>query len=694
MSRSSAPPPVSERPDVTGIHVARVLIDSPLPQLDRLFDYSIPAHLAEFVLEGVRVRVPLRSAGRLVEAYVVETLTIDEPPRPLSELDDVVSSVPLLPRRLYDLTRRVADRAAGAASDIVRLVVPRRLVRVEKAWIAAPAPEVPVVDDASAAWSRASLDAFPGLVDAIAGGARIALDAPPRPVWAPHRADEDPPRDPLTVGEWSVLLGAAAVSTLREGRSAIIVTPDHRDQGQVEEVLARMAPADSIVRWDARQTPAERYRGFLRASADAPCIVVGNRSAVYAPVADLGLTAIWNDGDPLLAEPLAPYVHARDAALVRRELEGSALLFAGHTRSTDVERLVSIGWVRDLPAARRTSPRVILTAPGSAEAPSARIPSAAFQAVRAGLADGPVLVQVARPGFAPVLVCAECRSPARCATCSGPLHVRRAGALPTCRWCGRGARGWRCGHCDSDRFRLASAGSERTADELGRAFPDTRVIIADGAHPVLRVDAAPALVVATRGAEPIAEGGYRAILLLDGERMLLADALRIGESCVRWWSDAAALADPGSPVHLVGVVGPAARAVATWTQPAYARSELVDRVALRLPPAVRTAVVEGDEAAVVQALTTLREEVAAVSPDDILGPVAIPPDERTAPGAASDSPGMRALVRFDVSAGPAVAATLRSTVVADALRARKSARGRSRPRNTLRVRLDDPDPEI
>src|SRR3546814_4900905 len=120
---------------------------------------------------------------------------------------------------------------------------------------------------------------------------------------------------------------------------------------------------------------------------------------------------------------------------------------------------------------------------------------------------------------------------------------------------------------------MASSGTERTADELGRAFPGVRVIVSDGAHPVAEVDSRPALVVATRGAEPFAPGGYTAVVLLDGERMLLSEALHIGEDCLRWWSNAAALAAPGAPVHLVEVTGPVARALATWTPPSYARSE-------------------------------------------------------------------------------------------------------------------------
>jgi primosomal protein N' (replication factor Y) len=254
-----------------------------------------------------------------------------------------------------------------------------------------------------------------------------------------------------------------------------------------------------------------------------------------------------------------------------------------------------------------------------------------------------------------------------------------------CGWCGRTALGWTCPHCSSTKVRFASSGSERTADELGRAFPHTRVIIADGDHPVTHVDAKPALVVATRGAEPVAEGGYRAVLLLDGDRMLLADALRIGESCLRWWSNAAALAAPGAPVHLVGVTGPAARALATWTQPAYARAELASRAPLLMPPTVRVATVTGTNTGVRRAIDGVRAAAAHLSADAVLGPVPV----------EGDTPAVRALVRFDYADGRAVAEALRAAVVAEALSGRRNPKTAGpRVRNTLRVRVDVPDPEL
>ncbi|MGP3536725.1 primosomal protein N' [Microbacterium sp. RD1] len=656
---------------MTARRIARVLLDSPLPQLDRLFDYVVPVGVD--VVAGARVRVPLRSAGRMIEGYAVEIAEESDFERPLSEIDAVVSLVAVLPERLYTLARRVADRAAGSASDVLRLAIPKRMVRAEKAWLAAEAPVAPALAAEARAAADVALQGYPGLADAIAAGERIALDAPPHP--APG----------LAVGAWAELFAAAAARTLATGRSVILVTPDYRDQAQLERALTERVPPEAVVRDDADQSGPARYAQYLRMLDDAPCIVVGRRSAVYAPVR-AGLVAVWDDGDPLLAEPLSPGVHARDAALVRQELEGSALLLAGHTRTTDVQRLVEIGWVKDVPASRRVSPRVVLSATREGERGS-RVPSAAFQAARKAVTSGPVLVQVSRPGYAPSLVCAECRRPARCAFCAGPLRASRPGVTPTCGWCGRAAHGWTCPHCQAQTLRMASSGSERTADELGRAFPGVRVLIADGAHPLTEVDDRPALVVATRGAEPIAHGGYRAVVLLDGERMLLSEALRIGEDCLRWWSNAAALARPGAPVHLVGVAGPVARALATWTQPAYARGELAVRSPLHMPPSVRLATVSGAPKAVDEALASLRSDVPDLPADAVLGPVPA--------GTDADDPAVRALVRFEYGLGRPVADSLRAAVVADAVRVRASSRRKGpRPRNTLRVRLDIPEPDL
>src|SRR5690606_34527160 len=105
--------------------------------------------------------------------------------------------------------------------------------------------------------------------------------------------------------------------------------------------------------------------------------------------------------------------------------------------------------------------------------------------------------------------------------CEGPLRQGSARSPASCAWCGALAVGWTCTTCEGTRMRTVGVGATRTADELGRAFPGTKVVLADGERQILDVGNEPALVIATRGAEPVAAGGYRAVLLLDGERMLI-----------------------------------------------------------------------------------------------------------------------------------------------------------------------------
>jgi primosomal protein N' (replication factor Y) len=656
--------------------IARVLIDSSLPQLDKLFDYRIPDAVQAEAVAGVRVRVPLRSAGRIADGFIVETTDSVSHAGVLSELDSVVSPVRMLAPEVWALARRVADRAAGNASDVIRLAVPKRQVRVEKAWLAAQeqSPAEPV--------SAAEFRDYDGqrLGAAIESGQRLAIDAIPRVVRLP---------DGSWVGQWATTMAAAATRSLALGRPAILAVPDYRDQEQLMAALAAVLPPDRIVRLDARQSNPDRYRAVLACLGELPLAIVGNRSVVYAPGRNLGLIAVWDDGDPLHAEPLSPYVHVRDAALVRQEQQGCALLFLGHTRSTEVQRLVELGWVESAGPERSYLPRVIPTAqqvPENGPMGEARIPSTAWREARSALDSGPVLVQVARPGYAPRLLCEGCRQGARCLRCDGPLGMRTPRSTPSCGWCGALAAEWSCQNCGGRRYRLSGAGASRTAEELGRAFPGVRVVVADGERPIMTVSEQPALVIATRGAEPIAAGGYRAVLLLDGDRMIARESLRVGEDCLRWWANAIALAAEGAPSILVGVGGSLAVALATWRLPDYARSELNDRRRLRFPPAVRVATLAGPTEVVEKAIASipgLTSIPGLNSADsrviDVLGPV------------ETEDGNVRSIVRFDYADGAAVATALRAEIIRGATGRRTAIAGTGyqAPMPKLKVRFDD-----
>jgi primosomal protein N' (replication factor Y) len=326
---------------------------------------------------------------------------------------------------------------------------------------------------------------------------------------------------------------------------------------------------------------------------------------------------------------------------------------------------------------------------------AARVPGVAFEAARQALAaDRPVLVQVPRRGYLPAVACARCREPARCRHCHGPLGIpagtEDTPSPPTCRWCGRPDTNHRCPACGSPRLRATVVGSGRTSEELGRAFPQTVVRSSGGGSPVLaHVPAGPALVVATPGAEPVADGGYGAALLLDGAALLARPELRAAEETVRRWFAAAALVRPGPDGGRVVVVAEssvaAVQALVRWDPAAHAGAELDARTELGLPPAVRMAALDGDPDALRGLLDVLRlpDTGEGEADAEVLGPVELPVGTRL-PGADERTErAERCLVRVPRRAGRALATELAAAV------ATRSARKESVP---VRVLLDPQDP--
>lgn len=652
--------------------VARVVLDSPLPQLDRLFDYRVPAEFEDDCVPGVRVKVPLRTGARMSDAYVVEVLEEGGYPGELSAIETLVSPVPVLAPEIWKLARAVSDRAAGVASDVLRLAVPTRQVRAEKAWLAR---------DTSAVPPAVVAPSVTGYGDGVLEGV-LAKDGRAAVAAVPHPVDLGSADEPVWVPGWAATLAQAAARTLATERSAVIAVPDFRDVMDLERALHALVPVERVVRFDAKQTNGQRAKALLQARTH-PVVAIGNRTAMYAPADDLGLIAMWDDGDQSFIEPRAPYVHTRDVALVRAAQSGAALLFAAHARSTDVQRLVELQWLEDVVPYRQLVPNVIPTAQQvNADGPAAqaRIPSSAWRAAREASRTGPVLVQVANPGFGTGLVCADCGERAHCRVCGGPLGSPTHGAVPQCRFCGALAVGYRCPTCGGGKLKPVGQGAQRTADELGRAFPGTRIIVADGLRPIDEVPAKPAVVVATRGAEPSTPGGYACVLLLDGERMLAREGLRVQEEVLRFWTNAAAKGAPGAEVYLVGIGGRLATAMALWQLDGPAHDELVDRRELLFPPAVRVATLTGTEQAVTAAVEALGD--APVGP--VLGPV---PVDDPVPGT------VRAIVRFPYAHGTEVAATLKAEVIRRSSTRRVLPGGdKRRAAPALRARLDDAEP--
>jgi primosomal protein N' (replication factor Y) (superfamily II helicase) len=644
--------------------VARVAVDVPLAHLDRPFDYLVPADLDEAVAPGSRVRV--RFAGQLLDAVVLERTATSGHDGRLSFVERSVSAEPVLDAEVARLARAVADRWAGSLSDVLRLALPPRHARVEAEPRPAAAPLPPAPD--TAGWAR--YGAGPAWLRAVGEG-KVA-----RAVWSA-----------LPGEDWPARVAEAVAAALAGGRGALAVVPDRGDLARLDAALAASLGPGRHVALAAELGPAERYRRWLAVRRGAVRAVVGTRAATFAPVADLGLVVVWDDGDDLHAEPRAPYPHARDVLVLRAHLTGAAALLGGFARTAEAQSLVESSWAHEVVAeravVRAAAPRVLPVGddvererdPG---ARAARLPSLAWRTAREALAAGaPVLVQVPRRGYLPALACARCRAPAHCTHCHGPLAATSGHAVPACRWCGRPAGVWRCPECGHPALRAVVVGAGRTAEELGRAFPGVPVRISGGAggarangRPgavLATVPARPALVVATPGAEPVADGGYGAALLLDGWALLTRPDLRAAEEALRRWANAAALVRPAAAGGrvVVGADGglPVVQALVRWDPGGYAARELAERAELGFPPATRFASLTGAPAAIADLLAAARLPAGA----DQLGPV--PVDQETE----------RLLIRVPRAAGPELARALHDAAAV------RSARKAPDP---VRVQLD------
>ncbi len=610
--------------------VARVLVDVPLAHLDRPFDYAVPAAMHEGVRPGVRVKV--RFAGQDLDGFVVARTDTSDHPGALAPLRRLVSDEQVLSPALAALADDLAERYAGSRSDVLRLAVPPRHATTEQQPSTA-APPLGELPPPPAGWT----------------------DHPHAAAYLGHLRDGGSPRavwGAVPGADWPAMVAHAAAETYAAGRGVLICVPDGKDVARVERALAdRLGPGHHVA-LTAGRGPAARYREFLAVSRGARRVVVGTRAAAFAPVHDLGLIVLWDDGDDLHAEPRAPYPHVRETLLLRAAREHAAVLVGGFARSVESAYLVRTGWAHELDPDRGALRRAVtVSVTGATEweldrdplARSSRMPRQVHDVVARALERGPVLVQTPRLGYVTALACERCRTPARCAVCHGPLVLHGPTEPPSCRWCGTADPAWACVECGHRGLRAPVLGDARTAEELGRAFPGVRVLTSSGERVLAETDDDRAIVVATPGAEPVARDGYAAVVLLDTWLLLGRTDLRTDEEALRRWANAVGLVRPGGQAVVVGdPAHPAIQALVRWDPGGFAERESAQRQEAHLPPASRLATIVGEAGAVDDAVTLLAAPEAA----EVLGPVDVGDEES------------RVVVRVPRAQGPALSRAL------------------------------------
>jgi primosomal protein N' (replication factor Y) len=630
-----------------GHNVARVAFDSPLPQLNRLFDYAIPEHLADQISLGCVVGVTFNRSPKPIAAYVVDLLEKSAFAGELSPVASVISQRQLLTPAIYSLAQAVADRQAVALGDVLRAAIPARAVRVDNSW-QPPAERENVPGHSDGELKMSSNGATTALVAKLSRPAVIQRDS----VYAPS---------------WFFDVFDRVNQVTSAGASCIVCLPDFRDIDRVVAFLAQQSPSLLLNVYAGDATPSERYARHLLAASGISQVVIGARSSLYTPLPNVGEIIVWDDEDQSHYDQASPYISSRELALLRQRVESSNLTFLSHARSVATERLVEIEYLQEIVQPLRPTVAFSET--------EARLDSLAYNTIREGLKKGPVLVQVAGLGQATGLYCASCSRRATCQHCGGGLWLD-AQKRAVCRVCSGFNLSSSCQSCGGEERRMGRAGATRTAEELGKTFPGIRVVESVAESDIGQIGKKPQIVVSTPGVEPLATEGYSAVVILDAKISLGRDTLNALDDSIRIWANAIALGSTESNAAIIGISGELGSTLATWQLGAIAKQELEERRALGFPPAARVASASGSKTL----LESLRQAVSDVAQVRILGlsEISIPGESRRE---------HRLIFTFAYAVTAQVVEVLNAFILKSSGQVRTSNSGRNR--RPVTIKLDD-----
>lgn len=522
--------------------VARVWVDSGVFHLDQPYDYYIPQELSEITHVGSRVQVPFN--GREVEGLILERSEKPVIGGALKTITKVMSVYPVATKTSLKLLELVAQRWIANPFDIAKSAIPPRVASVDKKIFG----ELNQVDSTNRTRGIHSFIAFDPIIPA------------------------------------SIQLGALASRALRSG-SVLIIAPDESDIDSIcEDLEERDLP---FIRLDSSQSRAIRYENYLRAMRIKKTIVIGARGAVFTPVQDLSMILVFKEGSYEHYEKRNPGWNVRDIVSMRRSLENIDLIFTGYVPSLELSALIDSKRLTYINHSHRLNIKAFSSDDG------ALLPGNIFTDIRKALAKGPVLFLVPRRGYGNALLCAHCRNLALC-SCGSRLVVSSRGAAPSCMICNSNYPEWLCSYCKRSKQYLAGRGIERAAEEISRAFSGFPLILSFGDVIKTRVEPAPSLVLSTPGAVPKVEGGYTAVVVLEGLRFFSHPDLRAQERARElFFETSAMLHAKGVALLCIEQSHPIVSSLIRWNPGAMIRSELVERVEIALPPTITSFVITG-----------------------------------------------------------------------------------------------------
>ena len=522
-----------------------VSVAVPVPFLDRL-TYNVPDHL-ELPLVGARVRVPIGS--RVVTGCVVQQSADGSDPDAVKDIVEVLDREPFLPPGVVKLcewvaeyylagigdaiavamppgarakassfkTRQVAritahglalSNALGTTLDGVERVTPKQRAALD--ILAAAGVGLPVRELRDRAITRDMLArlAAQGLVTLQAEAEeRDPFERAAMPERAPDSSRDLTPEQRTAFEQLAALVEGGGFRTAllhgvtgsgkteiylrlsqtvqRAGRQVLLLVPEIALTPSVT-ALFRGAFGDRVAIQHSALSDGERHDQWHRIRRGDVDLVIGTRSAVFAPLTRLGLIVVDEEHDTSYKQEEAPRYHGRDVAIVRATYEGALVVLGSATPSMESYQNALSGKYAQATLERRVLDRplaavriVNMRAEYAEQGPDAIISRDLSAAVADRLARREqVLVLLNRRGYATAVFCRQCGDTFECPNCTISLTVHRArnGWRARCHYCNYSMMVPKaCRKCAAPYLERAGFGTEKVEEQLAEAFPNARI---------------------------------------------------------------------------------------------------------------------------------------------------------------------------------------------------------------------------
>lgn len=553
--------------------IARIWVETGVDHLDQPYDYLVPQELSSRVHVGVRVQIPF--SNHEVEGIVISREQSGETGGKLKSITKVLSNFSVATQSSLKLYERVANLYAGATTDVLRSAIPPRVASVEKGR--APYSSLSEVRKKS----KARMEF-------------LAL--------APHL---------------SPLKQLASLIDLSCG-SFLVIVPDERDLLNLASYWDGSNPMSQAITLGSSLSRSQRYKNYLDAISQPNRLVIGTRSAIFAPVATLSTIVVYKESSPDYFDPRSPGWNVGEVARMRCVGESIDLIFLSYVPSLAIAREIDLRRVTYIHDSHRL--RVRACAPS----PAQLLPERIFQPIRDAIKKGPVLFLVSRKGYASALLCGQCRNFALCA-CGGRIKIIAGNKPAQCSHCAQVFPTWRCAWCKSDKQYAAGRGIDRASEEIGRAFPNITIISSSGESIKNEVSDENCIVIATPGAAPISINGYSAVVILNALTFFSHDDLAAGERAREMIFETSALVrKDGQILIAIDEAHAIVAAITQWNPATMIQRELRERAELKLPPYEKSAYLRVASVEATQLVSGLRSSISSRrlnSTVSILGPV-------------------------------------------------------------------------